>query len=264
MDWYTGDSSYDTPLTIALAIVAITTVAALFMQTPYGRFASGKWGVSLDPRLGWFLMELPATVVFLAFFFRGPSWNQPFALFMLFLWSCHYLNRGWLMPALMRVPKGGKSSFSLMVVTIGWVVTSLHGYLNARWANEFHPDPSWSWFADPRFIVGALIYYAGLAMNLHADHIVRTLRSKEEVESGEKVYRIPRGGLFRYVTNAPYFTELMLWTGFAILTWSMAGVYILTISMANLIPRAFATHKWYQERFDDYPEERRVLIPGVL
>jgi hypothetical protein len=52
------------------------------------------------------------------------------------------------------------------------------------------------------------------------------------------VYRIPEGGLFRFVTNPSYLAELVFWAGFALFTWSLAGVFILAISMANLIPRA--------------------------
>jgi 3-oxo-5-alpha-steroid 4-dehydrogenase 1 len=43
----------------------------------------------------------------------------------------------------------------------------------------------------------------------------------------------------------------------------LAGVYILAITLANLIPRAVATHAWYQETFADYPQERKILIPFV-
>ena len=55
---------------------------------------------------------------------------------------------------------------------------------------------------------------------VHSDAIIRNLRSKSEVESGERIYRIPPGGLFRYVTNPSYFTELVSFAGFAIATWS--------------------------------------------
>ena len=64
MTWYTGDTRYDTALAVGFGIVAFTAVAALFVKTPYGRFADEKFGVGLDPRLGWFLMELPAPVTF--------------------------------------------------------------------------------------------------------------------------------------------------------------------------------------------------------
>lgn len=252
-----------TLFSVAFGIVFVTIVAARFIATPYGRFADAKWGLALDPRLGWFLMELPASVMFLATFFRGPNRFEPFPLFVLFVWVCHYANRGFLMPALMRVPKGQKSSFGLMVVMIGWVVTSLHGYLNASWASRLHPTPGAEWFLDPRFIVGVALYYIGLGANLHADHIIRNLRTRDEVERGERVYRIPTGGWFKWVTNAPYTSELVLWIGFALFTWSPAGVYIFAISAANLVPRAIATHRWYLEKFPDYPKDRKILIPYV-
>lgn len=264
MPSFTGDPWFDVPLTIAFGIVLVTALSAPFVPTPYGRFANAKWGISLDPRLGWFLMELPATLAFYATFFRGPHWADPFPLFVLFVWTVHYGNRGFLMPLLMRVPAGHKSGFGLMVVMIGWVVTSLHGYLNATWVTRFHPDTSTAWLTDPRFVIGVLLYYGGLWANLHADHVLRELRTKEEVKRGERVYRIPTGGLYRWVTNASYLSELVFWTGFAIFTWSPAGVYILAISAANLVPRAVSTHRWYRERFPDYPKERRILVPYLF
>lgn len=260
---FTSDPTYNLAIVVAFGVAAVAFAASFFMQTPYGRFADQRFGFSLDPRIGWFLMELPSWAAFYYFYFQGPNRYEPFPLFVLFLWTCHYLYRGFLMEALMRVPKGQKSSFALSVVVIGWIVTTLHGYLNATWVTTLHPDPSWSWFADPRFVVGALVYYTAFVANIHSDHIQRNLRTKEEVARGERHYRMPVGGLYRYVTNASYFTELVLWTGFAILTWGPGGIFIVTISAVNLVPRAIATHRWYKERFPDYPPERKVLIPFV-
>ena len=42
---------------------------------------------------------------------------------------------------------------------------------------------------------------------------------------------------------------------------SLAGVYIVAVSTANLIPRAIPTHSWYRERFPDYPREQKILVP---
>ena len=33
--------------------------------------------------------------------------------------------------------------------------------------------------------------------------------------------------------------------------------------IANLVPRARSTHHWYLENFEDYPKNRKKLIPGV-
>ena len=94
--------------------------------------------------------------------------------------------------------------------------------------------------------------------------IVRGLRSRNEVAMGERVYRIPRGGLFRFVSSPAYLTELTAWAGLALCTWSLAGVFIFLVSAANLVPRALSTHRWYRERFPEYPRERTALIPYLL
>ena len=113
-------------------------------------------------------------------------------------------------------------------------------------------------------MVGVAIYGAGLALNIKSDAIIRALRTPDEVQRGDKVYRIPRGGGFRYVTNPQYLGELLAWFGFAMLTWSLAGVFIVTLSAANLVPRAIATHQWYRKKFPDYPRHRRVLVPYLF
>jgi 3-oxo-5-alpha-steroid 4-dehydrogenase 1 len=260
MTWYSGDPTYDTVLTAALALAFFVGFVAPFFPSPYGRFASDKFGLSLDPRLGWFLMELPATLSFMYFFWRGPHARELVPLVFFGVWVLHYGNRGFFFPFSIRSPRGSRASFSLMVTSVGWVVTSLHGYLNGAWFSTFgHYDPSW--LADPRFLVGITVYLVSLALNIHSDAIVRNLRSREEVDAGTKVYRIPVGGLFRWVTSPAYFTELTAWAGFAIFTWSLGGVFILAISAANLVPRAVSTQRWYRERFPEYPRERRILIP---
>jgi 3-oxo-5-alpha-steroid 4-dehydrogenase 1 len=130
----------------------------------------------------------------------------------------------------------------------------------AHLSNHMTPE----WLTDPRFIIGMIVYICGFTLNIHSDAIIRNLRSREEVERGEKVYRIPEGGLFRYVTNPSYFSELLSFTGFAIATWSLGAVFVLLVSAANLVPRAFQVHRWYREKFADYPADRKVLIPYLL
>jgi len=67
MTWYTGNPRYDTVLTLAFVFVVMVFIGAAVMKSPYGRFASNRWGVNLSPRLGWFLMELPAMLSFVFF-----------------------------------------------------------------------------------------------------------------------------------------------------------------------------------------------------
>jgi 3-oxo-5-alpha-steroid 4-dehydrogenase 1 len=262
MTWYTGDPTYDTVLTAGLAAVVLTALTSLFFIAPYGRFASSRVGLNLDPRLGWFLMELPSTLSFLYFYLAGPRRGELVPLVFAAVWLIHYANRGFIFPALMRVPRGQKKSFSLLVVVTGWAVTTVHGYLVGAYLSSFGRYGS-TWLTDPRFLVGIGVYYAALAGNIHADAILRNLRTRREVLSGSAPYRIPRGGLFRHVSSPSYFYELLAWCGFALATYTLGAVFVLGMSLANLVPRAGATHRWYREKFDDYPAERKALIPFI-
>jgi 3-oxo-5-alpha-steroid 4-dehydrogenase 1 len=262
LTWYTSDPIFDTVLAAALLFAAITPVATRVMNAPYGRFAL-RGRANLEPRAGWFLMELPATVVFSAVFLRGSNATAPVPVLLAGLWGIHYINRGFLFPVLLRVPKGART-FGWLTLTSGMAVSSVHGYLHGRFFSELGTHYTVQWLSDPRFIAGTLLYGGGLAINVHADAILRSLRTQDEVARGEKVYRIPRGGVFRWVTNGNYLGELIGWTGFALLTWSLPSAFILGISIANLVPRAINTHRWYMDHFEDYPPDRRVLIPYLF
>lgn len=258
--------TYQLALKAGFTYAALIIVGALFVKAPYGRFGTETMGIKFSPKWGWFLMELPATLSFVFFYFQGQHRFEAVPLFFLGVWLMHYGNRGFIFPYLIRAAKGATSSFSIVVVGAGWLVTSLHGYLNAVFISHLSEHlASTAWFSDPRFWIGMAIYLFGFTMNVHSDAIIRNLRSKEEVERGDKVYRIPHGGLFKYVSNPSYFTELLSFTGFAIATWSVGAVFVLVVSAANLIPRAFQIHQWYKEKFGaEYPADRKVLIPFIL
>jgi 3-oxo-5-alpha-steroid 4-dehydrogenase 1 len=261
---YTGDATYDTLVVGAIAFAVFVFAISWFLPSPYGRFASARFGVSIDPRWGWFLMELPATVSFLVFYARGPHRGDTVPLIFLCVWLVHYANRGFYFPFSMRVAAGQKGTFSALVLVTGWAVTSLHGYFHATYFTRLGTQYTHAWLTDPRFLVGLAVYYLCFALNVQSDAIVRNLRTRDEVAHGTKVYRIPYGGLFRWVSSPSYLAELGAWAGFALCTWSLAGVFIFLVSAGNLVPRAFATHKWYRERFADYPRERKALIPFLL
>lgn len=260
---YTDDRVFDTVLLVAFLLVPMTAVSMRFMKAPYGRFAATRRWPGVNARLGWLLMELPATLVFWPCFVAGPRAGETVPMILAGIWGIHYLNRGFVFPLLIRVPKRGGATFGLPVLATGMVVTAMHGYLNGTFFSRLGQHLTAEWLVDPRFLGGVAIYAMGLLLNVHSDAIIRNLRSRQEVERGDKVYRIPNGGGFRFVTNPHYLGELMMWTGFTLFTWSLPGLFILTLSAANLVPRAVETHRWYRERFPEYPRSRRVLVPFV-
>ncbi|SIK00996.1 Putative steroid dehydrogenase [Mycobacteroides abscessus subsp. abscessus] len=164
--------------------------------------------------------------------------------------------------AIRQVP-GKRSTFNVSVVVMGMLVTSMHGYLNGTlFSHDFFGQYSDAWLHDPRFLLGLVVYLCGFTLLLSSESIVRNLRDKKNPGAAE--YRIPFGGGFRFVTSPAYLGELIAWSGFALLTWALPGVVILLITAGNLIPRALATHRWYQEKFIDYPADRKALIPKII
>ena len=75
---------------------------------------------------------------------------------------------------------------------------------------------------------------------------------------------ISGGGMFRLVSMPNYLGELVEWIGWAIATWSLAGLGFALFTAANLVPRAWSSHRWYREHYDDYPGERRAIIPFLF
>jgi steroid 5-alpha reductase family enzyme len=117
------------------------------------------------------------------------------------------------------------------------------------------PYPS-DWFSSPAFLCGSLLFLAGFAVNLHSDAVLRNLKA-----AGAGEYRIPWGGLYRFVSCPNYLGEITEWAGFAVLTWSLPGAAFAFFTFCNLAPRALTSHRWYRETFPDYPARRKALIP---
>jgi hypothetical protein len=138
MTWYTGDKTYDTLLASALAFATFVFIISWFVPSPYGKLSSTKYGISVSGRLGWFLMELPATLSFWWFFLHGPYRANLVPLIFGAMWLIHYGNRGFYFPFSIRAAKGATSNFSFMVIGIGWCVTSLHGYFHASYFTRLH------------------------------------------------------------------------------------------------------------------------------
>ena len=77
-------------------------------------------------------------------------------------------------------------------------------------------------------------------------------------------YHLPNSFLYKYLSAPNYFGEIIEWIGWAILTASISGVVFLIWVIANLFPRAIAHHKWYISKFENYPKNRKAIIPGII
>jgi len=237
--------------TLALAVPVFLLL--FFVRAPYGRHIRSGWGPLLDNRLGWFIMESPAVLVFCVIVLLYARLNITVVLLLL-LWQLHYVHRAFVYP--WTLGAGKKMPWSIMLMAIAFNGTN--AYLNA-WSIAFQGEKySELWIGSPQFICGVLIFFAGMALNKVSDHQLRLLGR------GKDGYQVPHGLAYRWVSCPNYLGEIIQWVGWAIAVWSLAGWVFAIWTMANLVPRALAHHRWYRETFEDYPADRRALIPYIL
>ena len=205
--------------------------------------------------LGWLVMEAPSALTF-AFYFILNGTPRSITLWIFFLqWEAHYIHRAFIYPFMMR----GRKKIPASVAGMAFFFNLVNAYLNGRWLFALSGERyDVDWLLDPRFILGSILYVAGFTINRWADSKLRRLRAP-----GEHGYRIPHGGLFNRISSPNYFGEMVEWIGWAILTWSLAGLSFAVWTFANLAPRAVANHRWYHDTFEDYPKDRKALIPFI-
>jgi steroid 5-alpha reductase family enzyme len=175
----------------------------------------------------------------------NPGFGMPMVTALGTLWLLHYLQRTFVFSLLLR---GSRKRQAILTVALAVVFNVLNATGNAAALTD-RP-------IDAAFLVGVALFGAGFALNVHSDHLLRSLRAP-----GETGYRIPFGGGFAYVSAPNYLGEIVEWVGFALAARTLAGWAFAVFTVANLAPRALSNHRWYRERFPDYPGNRRALIP---
>jgi hypothetical protein len=247
--------TYEQLVWLWIGIGAVAAAFLLKVPAPYGRHTSRNWGPTVDNRLAWFVMEIVVLVVFWRVVFRSDRPLAGPALAMALLFTFHYLHRAVVFPFRLRT-RGKRMPLVIILSAVLFNVVngSLLGWQLAR-RGDYPP----SWFADPCFVAGLVLFVTGMAANWWADRTLIALR-----KPGETGYAIPRGGLFEWVSCPNHLGEIVEWAGFALMTWSLPGFAFAFWTAANLVPRALAHHRWYQATFPEYPAGRKAVIPGLL
>lgn len=238
-----------------LVSAALSFVSLFFVTAAYGRYVRPGWGPTLSATAGWILMEAPSPILFTLFWWLGTDehrFSTPGLVFLV-LWLLHYVHRAFIFPFRRR---GGQPRMPLSIAGMAVLFNCFNAWINAHWLYSLGPVRGTEWLWDPRFLAGILLFVLGYFINQQSDHILFSLR-----KPGETGYKIPQGGLYRYISCPNYFGELLEWTGYALLTWSPGALVFGIWTAANLVPRARTHHRWYQEKFPDYPPERKAIFP---
>ncbi|CAN9509995.1 unnamed protein product [Ophioblennius macclurei] len=247
-------------LMIASAVFVLIRQTLHGRPARYGRYAESR-GSYCPSRAAWCLQEAPAFLVPLLLLLteRGApeaAGSRPGAgraLLLLGSFMTHYFHRAFIYAFLTRgrpVPR--------YVVFSAAIFCTLNSALQAHFllhCAHFHD----SWLTDARLTAGLFLFVCGMVINIHSDHILRGLRKPDEV-----AYKIPRGGMFEWVSGANFLGEIIEWCGYAIAVWSFPAFAFIFFTICSIGPRAYLHHRDYQKRFKDYPPTRKAILPFLL
>jgi len=244
-------------LWIAWMVVAIAVVPYLLLRpAPYGRHGRPGWGPAVSARWAWVLMEAPSPLGMLALFLLGHRPGDIAAAAFLALWLAHYGYRAAIFPLLL--PASARP-MPVAVLAAGAFFNVVNAFLNGYWLFFLAPPQTAGWLTSAAFLGGAVLFGGGFLAHVLADRELRQVRAA--TPGG---YGIPRGLLFRLVSCPNYLGEIVEWSGFALATLSPGALLFAIWTAANLVPRALHHHRWYREKFPDYPRARRAVLPFVL
>ncbi|MCU0455418.1 MAG: DUF1295 domain-containing protein [Bacteroidales bacterium] len=245
---------YNLALYLIFGVAAIVFILLFFVSAPYGKFRRTGWGPEIKSKWAWLTMEFLSPALIILFFILSDNKGIVTVIF-LSVWLLHYVHRTFIYPF---SQSGRNKPYPLVVVLMAILFNSLNGFVNGY--GVFHVETyTIHWLVSWKFILGIIIFVVGYIINKSADEKLRTLRSRNGQD-----YVIPRGWLFEYISCPHYFGEILEWGGWALMTWSTAGLSFLVFTTANLFPRAVASHRWYRKQFPDYPAKRKAVIPFII
>lgn len=225
-------------------------------KAPYGRYANASWGFPVNAKLAWCVQETPAVVIPLTYMacIDSPQLSNTVNQLLLSLYFIHYGHRAFIYPFLIQ---GGKPT-PVLPCLMALAFLGYNGFMQGRTLSTYAEYPS-DWLTHPCFVIGIAVFFCGLFINVHSDYILRKLR-----KPGETDYKIPKGGMFQYVSGANFFGESLEWFGFALACCTVQALALAIFTACNIGMRACHHHQWYRKKFENYPKDRKAYIPYLF
>jgi steroid 5-alpha reductase family enzyme len=201
-------------------------------------------------------MEFPALAIFGYYLVFKADLLNVIILLPALLWGVHYIHRVMIFPLQIRT---ARKKIPALIVLLAFIFNIINGFLNGYWYVQFAPDYKSGILIHLRLISGVIIFFSGFIINKYHDSILIKLRP-----TTGNGYKIPYGGLFKYVSCPNFLGEIISWAGFALAAFNLPALTFLIWTIINLTTRALDHHRWYIKEFPEYDKNRRALIPFLL
>ncbi|KAL4327213.1 hypothetical protein AHAS_Ahas13G0077600 [Arachis hypogaea] len=124
------------------------------------------------------------------------------------------------------------------------------------------PMEAWMEALDRRGCFFFFFFFLGWIHQQRCHKILGSLRDSRQAEE----YAIPHGDWFEIVSSPHYLSEMIIYGSFVVATGgSDLTIWLLLVFvLANLSFAAVKTHRWYHQKFEDYPSSRFAVIPYIL
>lgn len=242
---------FNTIIQVWSAVAVFAFIYLLFKPAPYGRYAETGWGPMISSKTGWLFMEVPVLIIMIVYFVIYFSDLQPAPIVGMSLFMLHYSHRCFIYPFRLKVKNRQMPLLiALSAIFFNLINGNILGYYFTQQTNAELKFDTW-------MIIGIVLFFIGMFINIKADNILMGLR-----KNGNG-YSIPKGWLYDFISCPNYFGELLEWLGFALAVGHLAAWSFFIWSFANLVPRALAHHRWYKNKFPEYPKDRKALVPFV-
>ena len=240
-------------------MVSIFVLICSVRPLPYGRHDNNQFiKIIKNPKLSWLIMEAPSFLIPLyVIHYSTPRNLTYFSTNIIFLipFMLHYFHRAFIYSMKIRT-----SSMPILTIILAVCYTSFNGYLQSSFMLAL-TDLHLSNAGFIRYVIGMCIFFLGMYINMHADYYLIEM-SKNKKQKGQ--YFIPRGFLFEFISCPNFFGESLEWLGYAIATWTVCGWLFFIQTSLTILPRGYHHHKFYKQKFEDYPPQRKAVIPFVL
>ncbi|KAL8193082.1 hypothetical protein R6Q57_026986 [Mikania cordata] len=125
----------------------------------------------------------------------------------------------------------------------------------AQYLSQGSPEPS----VDLKY-VGLAVFLIGISGNFYHHCILAGLR-----KTGDREYKIPKGGLFDLIICPHYFFEIMEFIGVSCISQTKFTLCFTLGTMLLLMGRSHSTREWYVSKFGkNFRSDIKAVIPYLF
>ncbi|KAI3443767.1 hypothetical protein Pfo_000432 [Paulownia fortunei] len=210
-----------------------------------------KEKTKLPSKVGMIVLYTPAFLAGLSSFFLFPVGDFRFTLLRSAV-TTHFFKRIFEVVFVHKF-SGWMDVEAMITISLSYLLSSATMIYNQHLMQAF-PEPA----IDLKY-VGIPMFLLGIGGNFYHHYLLSKLRIK-----GEKQYKIPQGGLFSLLICPHYLFEILGFFGISCISQTLYAFSFTMGTTFYLMGRSYATRKWYESKFEDFPKDVKALIPYIF